>query len=399
MIENSLLLAAIQDRDCYEQMNKYVEETDFNPVAKLVYKTITECYKRDSLATKLDLDMVIRLTKSKIKTPKQQEQIQLIFDIGVESISKANVLFDLLTQKRSSFGNLIIQALGDNNHKKARELIDKYIDLDDGLTDKTDSGLELTTGFSLDRLEKALVPDLEIVPRALSERIDGGVKRHHHIGIIGRPNMCKSLVALNMACGWMRRGYKGMYYQNEEGTESYMLRIISNLSNGNKLEILEDPDHYIQIAEEKGLNNLTMASVPNGCVGELNELLQDHKSDFVIADQIYNFAEPKTDGMTPKLQKAAAGMRAIAKRHDCVSVSITQAGESADGKKVIEPEDTEYCNTGFHAALDLFLGMGATPSDVSGDMRCWNIGKNKINGKHEWFMTKVDITKSKVISL
>ena len=80
----------------------------------------------------------------------------------------------------------------------------------------------------------------------------------------------------------------------------------------------------------------------------------------------------------------------MGKRYNCVIVSITQAGDSADQKQVLGMGDIDWSNTGIQAAADLLIGIGTTDELERQGKRWITLCKNKVGGRHASFPVKVD---------
>ena len=73
-------------------------------------------------------------------------------------------------------------------------------------------------------------------------------------------------------------------------------------------------------------------------------------------------------------------MRNFAKRYKLLAVSITQAGDSANGKAILSRGDIDNSNVGIPGASDLMIGIGAShEQEISGE-RTLSFPKQKISG-------------------
>ena len=98
-----------------------------------------------------------------------------------------------------------------------------------------------------------------------------------------------------------------------------------------------------------------------------------------MVDQIRNL-EVGEKNYVRSLEKTAQGMRNFAKQYNLVSISITQAGDSADGKAVLSRGDIDNSNVGIPGTTDLMLGIGATFAQEFEGVRTLSFPKNKIGG-------------------
>jgi hypothetical protein len=91
-------------------------------------------------------------------------------------------------------------------------------------------------------------------------------------------------------------------------------------------------------------------------------------------------------------------MRNIAKRRRVVVISVTQAGDSAANKSILDMGDVDFSNTGIPATADLMIGLGASFDDVKAGRMVLSLCKNKIGGRHAVIPVMVDYTLCKLIS-
>ncbi len=117
----------------------------------------------------------------------------------------------------------------------------------------------------------------------------------------------------------------------------------------------------------------------------------------LVVDQLRNL-RMREDNYVQKLEKAAAAVRQIGKKYDCLVLSATQAGDSATDKPVLDMGDVDSSNTGIPAQADVMVGISATPSDFEIDRRTISLPKNKRSGNHTPFGVKLDTAHSRIIS-
>jgi hypothetical protein len=73
-------------------------------------------------------------------------------------------------------------------------------------------------------------------------------------------------------------------------------------------------------------------------------------------------------------------------------VSLTQAGNSATDKAVVEISDIDSSKVGIPAQGDLIIAIGADQQMKASGVRIINLPKNKLSGKHEFFEAHFDTT-------
>ena len=82
-----------------------------------------------------------------------------------------------------------------------------------------------------------------------------------------------------------------------------------------------------------------------------------------------------------------------------LAISVTQAGDSADNKAVLDMGDVDYSNTGIPAQADVMIGVGVTAELEAENRRMFSLPKNKISGDHSSFPVNVLPHLSRVTSL
>ncbi len=184
-----------------------------------------------------------------------------------------------------------------------------------------------------------------------------------------------------VACGFANQGAFGIYFINEDRTEDVYIRLVCCLVGQPEEVVVADYERWQQVALQRGLANIMLVSLAPGTLGEIEKFVEQYQPRWVIVDQLRNLSMKETNKVL-QLEYAASGMRNIAKKHNLVAVSTTQAGDSAEGKRLLTMGDIDYSNTGIPAQADVLIGVGATPEDVALGMRYASICKNKRGGGH-----------------
>ena len=79
-------------------------------------------------------------------------------------------------------------------------------------------------------------------------------------------------------------------------------------------------------------------------------------------------------------------------------ITVTQAGDSASGKSILDMGDVDSSNTGIPAQADVMVGIGMSDEDEANGRRVISLPKNKPGGNHGTFPVLVDPTKSRIRS-
>ena len=106
-----------------------------------------------------------------------------------------------------------------------------------------------------------------------------------------------------------------------------------------------------------------------------------------------------SESRTQALEKAATEARNLARRRNIPVVSVTQAGDSASGRAILDRGDIDSSNVGIPGQADLMIGIGATGEMENQNMRTLSFPKNKLSGKHTPISVAIDPLLSKVIDV
>ena len=400
MREKHVLSSTIKSRDAFQQVSSHVEREDLSEQGWIIWQNICEYYDLDSAVQSVDPGLLAEATARSVMADKHKTMFRdLVREICAFECSPANVVDDLLATKREVKGHELANSLltgGDT-----ATLIAEYDALmaKTSLTDEDTS--EVRQGLSVSTLvEDGFDPEglIQVWPPSLNARLDGGVKPGHHIVVFGRPEMGKTLAVIEMIAGFASQGLTVLYVGNEDPINDINMRIVNRLSGMTKYEVLNAPKQADKLAREKGYELVIMASLAPGTPREITALIQEHTPDVLVLDQLRNL-NMHNDNYTLALSEAATQARMWAKRYSCVVVSVTQAGDSASGKAVLDLGDVDYSNTGIPAAADLMIGIGATEKNLMRGELVLSLPKNKISGKHEYFAVLADPTLSQLIPL
>lgn len=402
MSERRLIAAMIKDRTAYDIVIDKLEEDDLTEQGTKIVGHIHDYYNVDHEATHVDPETLTELICGSLPNPKHADAFKkLVADIASDDVSSANAVRLYLEQKREVVGSKLATALvsksGDitNLLEEYAEWLDK-----DSLSDSDDTDV-LLHGIDLTQLVQENFDDdalIKVAPKALNDRLDGGVLRGHHIVVFARPEMGKTLLVCNMAAGFLQQGLRVLYVGNEEPIQDTYLRMVCRLSGLSKHDVVANPREAEDQARLKGTNNLFMSSMSPGTLKQIESLAEKVEADVIIVDQLRN-VKVQNENFTQALEQAAKGIRQIGKRRNCVTISVTQAGDSAHGRAVLDMGDIDSSNTGIPAQADVLVGLGASTQDVDMGRRIISLPKNKRAGNHDNFPVQVDINTSTMRSI
>jgi KaiC/GvpD/RAD55 family RecA-like ATPase len=401
MREKEILASAIKNREAFEAVVPHVDHQDFSEQGWVIWQGIRTYYDNDSAASVVDAGVLSSSVTRLIAADKHKEMFKrLVQNLESMEVSPSNIVVDLIETKRDVVGKQLAQAIVSGRHDW--DLLSSYQTLMDadalGTGEEED---EARQGFSVaelvaDRFDPSGL--IRVLPSALNDRLDGGVKPGHHIVLFARPEMGKTMMTIEMMSGFARQGHTVLYIGNEDPLDDITMRVVNRLSGMTKPEVMANPDKADHLAREAGYENIILQSLAPGTAREITKLIDKYKPDVLVLDQLRNL-NMHQDNYVLALEGAAKQARQWAKRYSCVVVSVTQAGDSASGKAVLDLGDVDYSNTGIPAQADLMIGMGQTANHAANGEIVLSLPKNKISGNHEYFACSIEPQLSKINSL
>lgn len=396
MFEMKVLAAFIESRKEYESIRHRVR--DLSPLGKATVKAIDEYYAADPAATRVDGELLTAKLKRQFgDVPKHLRDLtDYLTELNAVDVSAVNVAKEVLESEQERIGI----ALADAILTKNKDMIKTYLsDYDAVLTqaiEETDD-IESYTGAHLE--EFADIYDdanlIRVAPPALNERLRGGMIRGQHIILAAMPEAGKSLFALNMAAGFIRQGYKVLYVGNEDPLPELILRLLSNLSGVVGDKLFDDTDKVMGKAIQYGYENITFKGLDPGDIGTIDRLMNGKEYDVLIIDQLRHLTA-KTENNTQRLEAVAQGARNLARRHNVLVVSVTQAADTARDKLVLNSGDIDGSNIGMPGACDVMVMVGMNDDFYMRDLRKLTLTKNKRGGIHDNFTVAIDRWRSRV---
>lgn len=390
-----VIAAMIVDRTAWEVIAPQVSPKTLTPVTGLVFSGISKYYGLDQRAEFVDLSVLEDQVVAGLANPKWAPEVKQLLSVVSEvapSVSSKNVKEVFRIYKEDTIARELAAKLASSDRTGAVDLMAEYQQLFD--VSDIEKEPELADLVAERFNKEGLMP---ILPMALNEALDGGARKEHHLLVFGRPESGKSLVSINIACGLAKFGARGIFFENEDRTDDTRLRFWCNLSGMDKHQIREKPQRAQEIATSNGIRNLRVQPLSPGTPGEIKYFVKSEKPDFIVVNQIRNL-HVRAGTRTEQLERAATEMRNIAKKHGVLALSITQAGDSATDKLILEQGDTDNSNTGIPSQMDVMLGVGLNEQYDSNDMRHLSTCKNKIgSGRRFDRAFKIDRATSRVI--
>lgn len=224
--------------------------------------------------------------------------------------------------------------------------------------------------------------------------VDSGmliVRQNGKVAVSG--NCGKSLVSLNLAKGFAEQGLKGIYFENEEPAHIAEQRLLCAIA-GKPIKELLQLGAKEKARVESIASNVVVHQLCPGTLGEIESLCQGY--DWIIINQLRNL-QWRDSNKVVALEELAKGARSIGSRHKLLVVSVTQAGDSAEGKLVLNQGDVDFSNTGIPSAVDVMIGIGVNEEKEKLGYRVLSLPKNKTGGGHGSCTIKVDPARSLIV--
>lgn len=406
-MELQLLSCSIDSRADYELIKSYIDLrlSTYSKEFQVVMSKVSDYYSRDPEAAHVAPEVLVAQIAETVRNPKHVALFStLIADAVGSGSSGSNVRAVILLAKQQEVGDKLSQALttGQVGKQSVDELLEELKSLRsmtslDEMENQMETfgAVDLAALIARERDPTNLIP---IYPTSLRDRLDGGAKRGHHIVVYGRPESMKTGTVINIGCGAAREGFKVIHFINEDRPEDIVIRKTSNLSGWTKQQIYADPHGARDVAEQYGWSNYIVMNAKPGTISDFKREIEREEPAIIIVDQLRNI-QVKADNRVNQLEYAATGVRSIAKDMNVLAISVTQAGDSADKKAVLDMGDVDYSNTGIPAQADVMIGVGVTSELEAEGRRMFSLPKNKISGDHSSFPVNVLPHLSRVTSL
>lgn len=400
MRERHVLASCIQSREAYDAIADHVVHDDFSEQGWIVWGGISDYYTADVGCSRVDVGILMDSIARKVSSDKHKEAFRnFISAVGGLEVSPPNVVEDLLNTKRDIAGKRLAQSIVEGVHDWS--LLDTYttlLETDSFLDDDEEDARQgydvsdlVAGGFARDNL-------ISVYPESLNNRLDGGAKPGHHIVLYARPEMGKTAMTIEMMAGFARQGLTTLYVGNEDPIDDITMRVVNRLSGMTKPEVLKNPKRADHVARENGYESIILKGVAPGTAREITSLVEAHRPNVMVIDQLRNL-NMHQDNYVLALEQAAKQARMWAKKYKMLVVSVTQAGDSASGKAVLDLGDVDYSNTGIPSQADLMIGMGQNSNHAAAGEVVISLPKNKISGCHEYFACAIEPQLSKIVSL
>lgn len=390
-------------RDSFNLIAANINPKEHSREFAILAREIKAYYQRDPEAHSVSRELFLQLLEQTFTNKKHVAAfVALVDEAYALETSAANTDEIILNFKRNDIGNRLAVALANKDKEEADKLVEQYQELSriESLDQLHATGTEIIDGDSWDSVtssELGRESALRLFPRTLSEHLGHRVSGGHHIVTFARPEMGKTALNLTIGCGFARQGAQGIYFGNEDRMADVYMRAVSNLTGLDESGIRANLDRAKELAFTHGLGNIRFVSLSPGSPQQVEAFVEKFKPQWFVMDQLRNL-NVKEANKVLQLEYATTAMRTIAKKYNCVGVSTTQAGDSAEGKAVLDMGDVDFSNTGVAAQADVLLGMGASADQYKRNQRTIHLSKNKITGDHATFTVEIQPQLSRIRS-
>lgn len=399
-MEKKILATALNDAAAAKQLQELVDFKEFQPDTQIILKAIFAYYATDPGAPSVDRDLLIKGFERSIQKDHLRTMVANVVKGLPTDTSGANVLQELKEYKAHVIGQKLATLLASGaSTSDVAPVMESYQRFVSGQTSQANESEESFQGASLAGLVAERFDQSELIqlwPDVLNQSLDGGARRGHHVCVFAPTEMGKTLFVINAVAGFLSQNLKVLYIGNEDPASDILMRLATRLLRRNKYEIMDNPAAADRELAGLGWGNFNLVSMAPGTFGRINSLCASGAYDVVVLDQLRNL-DVQSDGRTQALERAATEARNLARRHDLLCISVTQAADSASGKRVLNRGDVDSSNVGIPGQMDLMVGIGATEDEENQNIRWLSFPKNKISGKHDPIPVTIDPTISMVM--
>lgn len=404
-MEIQLLAIMLRSRESYTKVYTLLNLRQYSKEFQQLTKLIAAYYQRDDNAQQVDTNVLLELIQSTFNNDKHVAIFKQLLDeaVGAE-VSQLNVEATVIAAKQHELEQQIALSCV-NKDGKALELMEEYRKLTSvsTLEELMTQGATIIERITVDQLVAERANDgmlMKVLPKVINDRLDGGILPGHHVTVFARPEMGKSLGIITFAGGFVRQGYPVLFIENEDRPADVQMRLISNLSGMDRRQVLSDPGKAQTLADQNGLEMVTVVELTPGTPRQIEELVGRYKPAVLIVNQLRNL-HMADDNRVNALELAATQVRNIGKRNSCAVISVTQAGDSATNKRFLDMNDVDSSKTGIPAQCDVMIGIGADEAMIQQGERGISFPKNKVGvgrNSHDPVIVKVRPELSRMLS-
>lgn len=355
--EDRLLASAASSRESAEILLPVVNPQRFqHEMSREVWSQIDAYYVAVPTAGGVDWDVIREIMV--LAHPKLEKDLTAyIARLRSAVVCEPAALLHLYRViEREAVGDQIQIALTRNRPEQTRILMERWIE-----TGEQEDEDETYHASPLDALFSSTLGDrIPIAPTRLNDRLGGGLPRQSQVCVFARPNVGKSTYCANLTGQLLRKGYRVLYFGNEDNSATMVSRVVARLTDRTIADVVDNPKRAYAEAMEVGLDRYWFWPLSPGSPSEIRAAVSKHRPDVYVVDQIYGMALASREGAVQAFAQICQQCRSISKDFNAISVLVTQAGESAAHENHVElvATDVEWSNTGVVAQMDLMIGLG-----------------------------------------
>ena len=395
-VETRILSAVVAARSAYDYVSPIMAEEDFSDTGWIIMRQLKEYYDVDPAAESVDKGWLCDSLHAAY--PKHGDMLEGIVR-GLSEVSVPNIVAEFRRLKRERAGSALAQSLIQQDSSAIEKYLEKYTYYCE--QEQQDDDAEFFVDTDLEGILESVSSEnlIKVYPESLNEKLDGGVVPGTQMAVYAPTEVGKSLVTINMACGFIHEGRKVLYCGNEDPARMMLMRVYSRLSGMDRAALLADPALARQRAIDNGFRNLIFYDMAPGSLLDIRRAVERYKPEVLIVDQMANMETRANFTKVEKNEYLASKLRSLAKDEGLVNIIVHQASDSAYGKLVLEKNDMYFSNVGVQGQMDVMIGIGMDDSFDQQDKRMLCLTKNKISANHESFPVMVNPKLSKVMSI
>ena len=345
-MERKIIHVLLDNRESFDSILPYLEKEDFSDKGQILVEQIKHYYEIDPAASCVDRDIL--MSRIEREYPKHADAFAAVV-AAQETTSSRNIVEEYFNLKKEACGERLGSLLisGKAGSRESMELLEQYKRLCDGYTGDLEEEYSIYQDYGVEQLVESVSPEnlIQVWPKVLNDTLDGGVPPGTHILIYARPETGKSMFVINMASKFVQNGHKALYIGNEDPYNMMLMRFINRLSGMTRHEVVADWQRAQDIARDNGYGLLNFVPLHPGSCWDVRRIADSKEPDIIIVDQVRNLGTGKKQfSKVEQLEYVTKYMRDLNKEMGTLGVSVTQAGDSAEGKLELAMNDIDFSN-------------------------------------------------------
>ena len=388
-----VLASCLLSREAFNSLYENVDFKGLSPDIEWLLNLAEKYYETDEEAKAVDHNLFKEQVESKFpNTGKAQHLLDMIDEAYSATFSVPNYVELYLETKRKAIGFKLAGLLSSSEVEEevVESLMSDYKKLAEPITEGTEDDNVIHNMSVEDAINKVFdkTGRIYLAPKGLQDATDGAMAGDSII-IFARPECGKTAFCCTLMAGFAWYNVPGIFFSNEEPTERVAARFQSTVTDMTAEEIKAEPEKATAIMARRGYEHVRFIRLQFSTPAEIEKYVKMYGAKWFIVDQLRNMHIPRLEGKTQVLEESAKALREIAARHGAISIGVTQAGDSAEGKARLVQGDVDGSNTGIPGACDLMIGIGMTLDMEQQNTRMISLPKNKLSGRHVHFPLRI----------